>query len=65
MLVIDPSKYKYQIRDRVEKYTGDYQLEGIVVGHVVTTKGKKRYVVEHTPGFLHIYSEENLRRIEE
>lgn len=66
MLVIDPSKFKFQIRDEVEKYTGDYQIKGIVVGHVVTLNGKQRYVVEHQPaGFLHIYSEANLRRVEE
>lgn len=65
MLIVDPSKFKFQIRDRVEKYTGDYQIKGIVVGHAVTTKGLPRYVVEHEPGFLHIYSEANLRRVEE
>lgn len=51
----------FEIGNKVLKYTGDYQLEGIVVAVFSTTKGKLRYVVEHFPGFLHIYSEQNLK----
>jgi hypothetical protein len=49
--------------DRVEKYTGDYQLEGTVIGWAKTSKNVIRYVVEHEPGFLHIYSAQNLRKV--
>lgn len=52
--------FTFQRGEVVKKVTGDYHLEGVVVGHAVTTAGKVRYVVEHTPGFLHIYSEANL-----
>lgn len=47
--------------DQVEKYTGDYQLSGEVRATFTTKAGKRRYVVEHAPGFLHIYSDANLR----
>ena len=53
----------FNIGDKVEKYTGDYQLEGVVVSVFQTTAGKTRYVVEHDPGFLHIYGEANLRML--
>jgi hypothetical protein len=52
----------FEIGDRVEKYTGDYQLIGEVRAVFATKRGKIRYVVEHDPGFLHIYSESNLRK---
>jgi hypothetical protein len=49
---------------RVRKVTGDYQIEGTVVGHAEMLNGKVRYVVEHeaTGGgsFLHIYAAANL-----
>lgn len=45
-----------EVGDRVLKYTGDYQLLGEIVAKFYTTTGKLRYVVEHSPGFLHIYS---------
>jgi len=53
----------FDVGDEVEKYTGDYQLAGVVVAKFCTTAGKLRFVVEHIPGFLHIYSENNLRII--
>lgn len=53
---------------RVKKVTGDYQIEGTVVGHAEMLNGKLRYVVEHeaTGGgsFLHIYADANLRVID-
>lgn len=49
------------VGDKVEKFTGDYQLEGEVRSVFTTKSGKVRYVVEHEPGFLHIYSRENLK----
>jgi len=60
------NEFEFQVGDWVEKHTGDYKLEGVVVGHAVTQKRKIRYVVEHVPlapGMLHIYSAENLRKI--
>ncbi len=48
---------------KVRKVTGDYQLDGIVVAIFKTLKGNVRYVVEHEPGFLHIYSGANLKEV--
>lgn len=45
------------------KFTGDYQLAGEVRSVFTTKSGKVRYVIEHDPGFLHIYSEQNLRAL--
>jgi hypothetical protein len=56
----------FKIGDRVEKCSGDYHLEGVVVAVFRTLAGKDRYVVEHTPlapGMLHIYGPTNLRRL--
>lgn len=49
------------VGDRVEKFTGDYQLSGEVRCSFTTRAGKVRLVVEHDPGFLHIYGPQNLR----
>lgn len=59
-----PSGAVYQIGDQVEKFTGDYHLPGEIRMAGTTKSGKMRYVVEHDPGFLHIYNENNLRRID-
>ncbi len=56
----------FQVGDWVEKFTGDYKLTGVIVGHAITTAGQIRYVVEHqplAPGMLHIYSAKNIRLI--
>lgn len=50
----------FKIGDYVRKFTGDYQLDGEVRAVFTTISGKTRYVVEHEPGFLHIYGEANL-----
>lgn len=47
----------------VEKYTGDYVLNGEVRAVFTTRAGKTRYVVEHEPGFLHIYGPYNIRPV--
>ncbi len=51
----------FQIGDIVEKYTGDYQLLGEVRGYFRTKAGNLKYVVEHEPGFVHIYNGNQLR----
>ncbi len=53
----------FNIGDKVLKYTGDYQLEGEIRAIFTTKAYKVRYVVEHKPGFLHIYSEANIKII--
>lgn len=56
----------FEIGDRVEKCTGDYNLEGVIVAAFTTLSGKERYVVEHqplAPGMLHIYGPNNLRKL--
>jgi hypothetical protein len=56
----------FEVDDKVEKCTGDYRLEGVVVAAFRTVAGKERYVVEHqpvAPGMLRIYSAQNLRKV--
>lgn len=53
----------FNIGDKVLKHSGDYQLEGEIRAIFTTTTGKIRYVVEHFPGFCHIYSAHNIRHI--
>lgn len=56
----------FEIGDKVQKCTGDYHLEGVVVAAFRTADGHERYVVEHrplVPGLLHIYGPTNLRKI--
>ena len=55
--------FQVKVGDRVLKHSGDYQLEGEVRAVFTTKAGKVRYVVEHEPGFLHIYSDANLMRM--
>jgi hypothetical protein len=55
----------FRVGDAVEKFTGDYHLVGEVRAVFVTRAGKVRYVVEHMPGFLHIYAANNLRALDE
>ena len=60
------SEFEFRPGDKVEKYTGDYTLAGVVVASFFTMKGHVRYVVEHqplAPGLLHIYGPNNLRKI--
>jgi hypothetical protein len=54
---------EFNVGDQVQKYTGDYQLDGEVRSRFTTKAGKLRYVVEHDPGFLHIYNGKQLRKI--
>lgn len=58
-----PEEEYFQVGDKVYKHSGDYQLLGEVRGRAITKAGKFRYVVEHEPGFLHIYSAANLRLV--
>ena len=52
---------KYKVGDKVRKISGDYQMDGVVIGTMTTTRGKERYAVEHEPyGIIHIYNEGNL-----
>lgn len=55
----------FNIGDIVEKVTGDYRVDGEVRAAFTTKAGKVRYAVEHDHGFLHIYSEHNLKLIQE
>lgn len=58
-----PTRFTFQLGERVTKITGYYRLRGIVVARFLTVKGDIRYVVEHrpdAPGLLHIYGGANL-----
>lgn len=49
---------------QVEKYTGDYEAEGVLCCAFETPDGKPRYVVAHPQRrgwILHIYSPANIR----
>ncbi|MEY9235349.1 hypothetical protein ABIF78_007672 [Bradyrhizobium japonicum] len=61
---------KFEIGDRVMKWTGDYTGPGIVRGICRTGGDKLRYLVGHqiaggTGEFLHIYASGNLTKIED
>lgn len=63
---VNEFEFVFKIGDKVQKCTGDYHLEGVVVAVFRTMAGKERYVVEHAPvapGMLHIYSAQNLRKL--
>lgn len=54
------NEFKFQVGDRVDKVVG-YQFPGTVVSVFVTTKGRKRVVVEmDNYELLHIFNEDNL-----
>lgn len=53
----------FNVGDAVEKYTGDYTMPGIIVSLFKTSRGHDRVVVEHEPGFLHIYNTTQIRKI--
>ena len=63
--IADSMNSKFHVGDQVEKFTGDYQLPGEVRSVFVTRLGRVRLVVEHPAGFCHIYSEANLRALED
>ena len=52
--------FAFAVGDRVRKVGGDYEIDGEVRAAFTNSRGAERYVVEHRPGFLHIYSERNL-----
>jgi hypothetical protein len=61
---------KFQEGETVYKWTGDYTGPGVVRSVGQNGKGQWRYVVGHTIDggtgeFLHIYSEGNLRPLDE
>lgn len=58
-----------QVGDKVEKFTGDYTMKGVVLAVFNTSAGQRRFVVEHNAAafggkgyFLHIYGPSNIRR---
>ena len=51
------------VGDKVEKITGDYLFEGIIVSKFNKLEGQLRYVVQNKDGILHIFSEKNLRKL--
>ena len=54
---------KFKIGDKVEKISGDYKFEGVVVAIFYKLSGLNRIVVENGDGILHIFSDKNLRLI--
>ena len=57
---------KFNVGDRVFKWTGDYTGPGVVRGYSFLPSGKLRYLVGHeivggTGEFLHVYASGNLR----
>ncbi len=58
--------WEFSIGDTVEKYTGEAGWHGIVVSRYLTSKGKRRYVIDVLPqGFQMIAVPNQLRRLSE
>ena len=56
---------KFKVGDKVDKVSG-YSFPGTVVSVFITTTGKVRLVVEMDNfGLLHIFNEDNLKKIDE
>ena len=53
------------VGDKVRKVGGDYVFDGVIVSSFLKISGKVRYVVEDDRGILHIFSEKNLKLLEE
>ena len=49
------------VGDTVEKTSGDYTFEGIVVALFQKKAGQTRVVVENSQGILHIFAPSQLR----
>lgn len=54
-----------EVGDKVEKVGGDYKFVGVIVAKFPKLSGAIRFVVEDDRGVLHIYSEKNLKVINE
>ena len=65
---LEVSDYEFEIGDKVLKFKGDYNLEGIVVGRFKMTNGAVRFVIEHEAkpkgSFCHIYSSTQLQKVQ-
>lgn len=59
--MINNQEHFFNVGDQVRKVTGDYQLDGEIRAIFTKKDGKIRLVVEHEPGFLHIYSPNNIK----
>lgn len=55
----------FAVGDRVEKTGGDYTFRGLVVAVFRKRSGAVRLVVENADGLLFIFSETQLRFVEE
>lgn len=53
--------YKFQVGDSVEKNSGDYFYEGVVVSRFQKLSGAVRYVIENEDGVLMIMNEGQLK----
>jgi hypothetical protein len=51
----------FAVGDHVEKVSGDYRFDGIVVAAFHKLGGRARYVVENGDGLLHVFSAPNLK----
>lgn len=54
-----------EIGQKVEKIGGDYTFKGIIVAKFTKLSGAIRFVVEDDRGVLHVYSEKNLKLVNE
>lgn len=61
----DKMQAQFKVGDKVEKVGGDYTFVGVVVSIFQKLSGAVRLVVEDDRGVLHVYSEKNLRLIDQ
>lgn len=54
-----------RLHDEVEKVTGDYSFVGVIVADFKKLDGARRLAVEDDRGVVHIYSEKNLKVIDD
>jgi hypothetical protein len=53
----------FKVGDHVYKTSGDYKFDGIVVAVFPKLSGKVRLVVEDDRGILHIFSPQQMEKI--
>lgn len=59
----DESGEAMKLGDRVQKTTGDYRYNGVIVAKFKKLSGVERFVVENHDGMLFIFNENQLEAV--